>query len=84
MASAIQRPLQRALTLIGVGLIGSSLSGCGTAWKQRIGLDWIRPLPATPYRRSAMDLAQPPFNQGKTSLLKRWIGSVRQWCGSIR
>ena len=39
MASAIQRPLQRALTLIGVGLIGSSLSGCGTAWKQRIGLD---------------------------------------------
>ena len=39
MAPATQRFLQRIPLLLGIGLIGTSLSGCGTSWRERVGLD---------------------------------------------
>ena len=68
MASAIQRPLQRALTLIGAGLIGSGLSGCGNAWRQRIGLD--QPPASDPLPEVSDGPRSAPLQPGKNIIVE--------------
>ena len=68
MASAIQQPLQRALTLIGAGLIGSGLSGCGNAWRQRIGLD--QPPASDPLPEVSDGPRSAPLQPGKNIIVE--------------
>ena len=64
MAPATQRSLQRISLLLGIGLIGTTLSGCGTSWRERVGLE--KPPATEPCRKSVMGRVQPHCNRART------------------
>ena len=68
MASALQRPLQRAIALIGAGIIGTGLSSCGNTWRQRIGLD--QPQASDPLPEVSDGPRSAPLQPGKNIIVE--------------
>jgi len=68
MAPATQRSLQRISLLLGIGLIGTSLSGCGTSWRERVGLE--KPPATEPLPEVSDGPRSAPLQPGKNVIVQ--------------